>query len=470
MSAYRRSKFTFGDYPTAGGSAGSAYQSALAATSSAASLTRTNYATPISSLVNGSTAPCSSISSRISRYTSSYSGPKLTSTLTASNRPLTSTLITSGASAVPTSSSFTTRSPRLQSYLNARELTDTTSSLRSKSPYVASTSVTRSSRYDPEASRHRSYSHSGLYDGYRSRSSSVRETSPYDPERDRDLVKSMRSQSAMASRATSRDRYAYLSSSDAAADPLMYSTLPPKSSLNDPGGLLTGILGGSQSKSREELTSKSYNNDPLLSVKSYNDPLLASKSLNDPMLMSASVAPSSGGGPKSRYGSSDEWTDATWLNDLRISAGMDPIPMPATSMASKSSLAYEAVSTLPRMLRSNSSHDIRGELERLSKQAGLSNNSARARHQTLAYGVSASDLNMTNSSNSSGMQRNGSFNDILVARVPSREGEVYDVRGFESDMSAAYMNARVWGIFEFSHSFFFLSILLFYLIRIIQMM
>merc|ERR1719328_1082766 len=57
---------------------------------------------------------------------------------------------------------------------------------------------------------------------------------------------------------------------------------------------------------------------------------------------------------------------------------------------------------------------------------------------------------MTNSSTSSGRacgdgmgQRNGSFNDILVARVPSREGEVYDVRGFESDMSAAYMNARV---------------------------
>ena len=482
MSAYRRSKFTLGDYPTAGGSAGSAYQSVLAATSSAASLTRTNYATPISSLVNGSTAPCSSISSRISRYTSSYSGPKLTSTLTASNRPLTSTLITSGASssANATSSSFTTRNPRLQSYLNARELTDTTSSLRSKPPYVASTSSR--SRYDPEAaSRHRSYSHSGLYDGYRSRSSSVRETSPYDPERDRDLVKSMRSQSAMASRANSRDRYAYM---DSGNDSMMYSTLPPKSSLHsDP--MFSGILTGAPtSKSREELTSKSHYNDPLknydplssLASKSYNDPILAGpKSLNDPMLtgsalMSASAdisrAAPAVGGLKSRYGNSDEWSDATWLNDLRISAGMDPIPMPATSLASKASMAYEAVSTLPRMLRSNSSHDIRGELERLSKQAGAQNNPARARHQTLAYGVSASDLNMTNSSNSSqGMQRNGSFNDILVARVPSREGEVYDVRGFESDMSAAYMNARVFKPFLSNFSSFYLQFS-FYTIRI----
>ena len=33
---------------------------------------------------------------------------------------------------------------------------------------------------------------------------------------------------------------------------------------------------------------------------------------------------------------SDEWSDATWLNNLRISAGMDPIPMPSSnSVASK---------------------------------------------------------------------------------------------------------------------------------------
>ena len=433
MSAYRRSKFTFGDYPTAGGSSSSAYQSALAATSSAASLTRTNYATPISSLVNGSTAPCSSISSRISRYTSSYSGPKLTSTLTASNRPLTSTLPPPA-----TSSTFSTRSPRLQSYLNARDTTEMTSSLRSKSPYVASTSTR--SRYDPEASRSRSYSasHSGLYDGYRSRSSSVRETSPYDPERDRDLVKSMRSQSAMASRATSRDRYAYME------DPILYGKLNVDPMLSS--GMLTGASAASKTLSRDELTSKSYN-DPLLSVKSYNDTLLASKGLADPILTGAALMSGSAvaavppsGGSKSRYGSSEEWSDATWLNDLRISAGMDPIPMPTTSMASKNSMAYEAVSTLPRMLRSNSSHDLRGDLERSLKSAPAS---GRARHQTLAYGVSASDLNMTAGSSSSSMQRNGSFNDILVARVPSREGEVYDVRGFESDMSAAYMNARV---------------------------
>ena len=59
------------------------------------------------------------------------------------------------------------------------------------------------------------------------------------------------------------------------------------------------------------------------------------------------------------------------------------------------------------------------------------------------------------------MQRNGSFNDILVARVPSREGEVYDVRGFESDMSAAYMNARV--IYKLAlkiQSFFLFSVFL----------
>ena len=35
-------------------------------------------------------------------------------------------------------------------------------------------------------------------------------------------------------------------------------------------------------------------------------------------------------------GGSDEWSDATWLNNLRISAGMDPIPMPSSnSVASK---------------------------------------------------------------------------------------------------------------------------------------
>ena len=262
---------------------------------------------------------------------------------------------------------------------------------------------------------------------------------------------------------------------------MMYSTLPPKSSLHsDP--MFSGILTGAPtSKSREELTSKSHYNDPLknydplssLASKSYNDPILAGpKSLNDPMLtgsalMSASAdisrAAPAVGGLKSRYGNSDEWSDATWLNDLRISAGMDPIPMPATSLASKASMAYEAVSTLPRMLRSNSSHDIRGELERLSKQAGAQNNPARARHQTLAYGVSASDLNMSNSSNSGGsMPRNGSFNDILVARVPSREGEVYDVRGFESDMSAAYMNARVFKPFFLKLSFLLSSIFLLY--------
>jgi hypothetical protein len=80
---------------------------------------------------------------------------------------------------------------------------------------------------------------------------------------------------------------------------------------------------------------------------------------------------------------------------------------------------------------------------------GKGSREGRARHQTLAYGVSASDLGgsrgnlnpaaFTEISNFT----NGSDADFLVARVPSREGEIYDVRGFESDMSAAIMNARV---------------------------
>merc|ERR1740122_800972 len=169
---------------------------------------------------------------------------------------------------------------------------------------------------------------------------------------------------------------------------------------------------------------------------------------------------------------SDEWSDATWLNNLRISAGMDPIPMPSSnSVASK---AYEAVSTMPRMLenthqprmhRSNSSSDLRADIE-AAVAAGIAtagpsrggsakqNPTGRARHQTLAYGVSASDLNLRNTEPlqvagfSSTLLRNGSDmnlsgNDILVARVPSREGEVYDVRGFESDMSEAIMHAQI---------------------------
>ena len=126
--------------------------------------------------------------------------------------------------------------------------------------------------------------------------------------------------------------------------------------------------------------------------------------------------------------------------------------------------AYEAVSTLPRMIRSNSSQDLRADIEaavaagtataapsRGGSGSAKNNNNpgGRARHQTLAYGVSASDLNLRNSDPlpvagfTSTLLRNGSDNDILVARVPSREGEVYDVRGFESDMSAAIMHAQV---------------------------
>jgi hypothetical protein len=117
------------------------------------------------------------------------------------------------------------------------------------------------------------------------------------------------------------------------------------------------------------------------------------------------------------------------------------------------------------MHRSNSSSDLRADIE-AAVAAGIAtagpsrggsakqNPTGRARHQTLAYGVSASDLNLRNTEPlqvagfSSTLLRNGSDmnlsgNDILVARVPSREGEVYDVRGFESDMSEAIMHAQI---------------------------
>ena len=151
-----------------------------------------------------------------------YSASKLTSTLvgsSSSSRPSTS-IATS-------SSTFTSRSPRLQSYLSASEerskmvggpsgIGGSSVPLRGVSSYTSSALAppghpsSRSSRYDLESSRSRSYSHSGLYDhtSYRSRSASVRETSPYDQERDRDLVLSMRSQSAMSSRANSATRRA----------------------------------------------------------------------------------------------------------------------------------------------------------------------------------------------------------------------------------------------------------------------
>ena len=112
------------------------------------------------------------------------------------------------------------------------------------------------------------------------------------------------------------------------------------------------------------------------------------------------------------------------------------------------------------MLRSNSSQDLRADIEAAvaagtataaPSRGGSARNAGpgRARHQTLAYGVSAADLNLRNTDPlpvagfSSTLLRNGSDNDILVARVPSREGEVYDVRGFESDMSEAIMHAQV---------------------------
>ena len=102
--------------------------------------------------------------------------------------------------------------------------------------------------------------------------------------------------------------------------------------------------------------------------------------------------------------------------------------------------AYEAVSTMPRMLenthqprmhRSNSSSDLRADIE-AAVAAGIAtaapsrggsakhgNPTGRARHQTLAYGVSASDLNLRNTEPlqvagfSSTLLRNGSDNNEL---------------------------------------------------------
>ena len=323
----------------------------------------------------------------------------------------------------------------------------------------------RTSRYDLESSRSRSYSHSGLYDqgGYRSRSSSVRETSPYDPERDRDLVLSMRSQSAMSG---------------------------SRGGLAGSSGLNSRLLDRGPPVSTYTSASAGLLDDPMISTYSRSmtsDPLMTSSIVGGIGSASAAGMASAGGlgGPSlasssKKYGS-DEWSEATWLNSLRISAGMEPIPMPSSNSAAPK-LAYEAVSTLPRMIRSNSSTDLRADLDGPlgsrgysggSKASGLGsggmgNPAGRARHQTLAYGVSASDLNLRNSDYpvagfknsdfpvagfSSTMVRNGSDNDILVARVPSREGEVYDVRGFESDMSAAIMDARVSFLLPFWTSF-----------------
>ena len=84
----------------------------------------------------------------------------------------------------------------------------------------------------------------------------------------------------------------------------------------------------------------------------------------------------------------------------------------------------------PRMHRSNSSSDLRADIE-AAVAAGIAtagpsrggsakqNPTGRARHQTLAYGVSASDLNLRNTEPlqvagfSSTLLRNGSDNNEL---------------------------------------------------------
>ena len=468
MSTYRRSKFTFGDY---GASSSSTYHSGPL-TSSAAGLTRTYNAPPIQSLVNGGSSAgigiiassagtilTSSASGR-SRYVSasSYSSPKMTSS-TYSSRTL-------PASSSAVTSTFSTRSPRLQSYLSSRDM-DTKASSKSSGylssstwrsrPEVSNTTLTGGDL--SASSRSRSYSHSyssGRHDPdslYRGRStSSIRDTSPYDSERDRDLVMTMRSQSAMSSRATSRDR----GSSSAVERSAVLGGGGPA------GGGGGGLAGDRPPIGRDDrLISSSYTSgsaafmdDPLLASTSYARQLTSDMNSltginNSSAAAAAAVIQAS---KNNKFGSDESWNETNWLNNLRMSAGMEPIPMPSSNVSK--SLAYEAISTLPRMARSNSSHDLR-DLEMTAR--GLpaasggkgSREGGRARHQTLAYGVSASDLggsrgnlNPAAFTEISGFT-NGSDADFLVARVPSREGEVYDVRGFESDMSAAIMNARV---------------------------
>ena len=346
------------------------------------------------------------------------------------------------------------------------------SSVKTSGGPILSSSTGTSWRSRPEmvssglgepASRSRSYSHSysarhggggiiGDEPLYRGRSTSaIRDTSPYDAERDRDLVMSMRSQSAMSSRATSRDRSTSAYYKDTSA-------------------------------------TSAFMDDPLLASTSY------ARQLTTDMNSLTSYKPSGGGGPvmaaglagqadptalaisaaMKKYGSDESFnSDTNWLNNLRVSAGMEPIPIPASNSASKASLAYEAISTLPRMLRSNSSQDLRdielaarGITPPLNKGGGPNTaagdrgdrrdlGSSRPRHQTLPYGVAASDLLGSRGGGGAGVggginpfvetsgMINGTDGDFLVARVPSREGDVYDVRGFESDMSAAIANARV---------------------------
>ena len=481
MSTYRRSKYI--DY----GSSNTYHAGPLA--SSAASLTRTNYAPPVTSLVNGSSLPIvassaatiaavdrlltSSAGSGSSKYTSSasaiahqaatatgsrytsYSSPKLTGSLLSSRAGPTSSVVTS---------TFSTRSPRLQSYLNARDGIDSKYSSAVKTS--GSTGGTSSWRSRPEigtglgdgpTSRSRSYSHSysarhgggGIGDEplYRGRSTSaIRDTSPYDAERDRDLVMSMRSQSAMSSRATSRDRStsAYYKDTSATSafmdDPLLASTSYARQLTTDMNSLTSYKPSGVGTGGPSVMAAAG----------------LVAAGQADPSALAISAA-------MKKYGSDESFTETNWLNNLRVSAGMEPIPVPASNSASKASLAYEAISTLPRMLRSNSSQDLRdielaarGITPPLNKGGGGPNTAGggggRPRHQTLPYGVAASDLLGSRGGvagsginpfvETSGMM-NGTDGDFLVARVPSREGDVYDVRGFESDMSAAIANARV---------------------------
>ena len=416
MSTYRRSKYT--DY----GSSNTYHAGPLA--SSAASLTRTNYAPPITSLVNGSTLPIvassaatiaavdrlltSSAGSGSSKYTSSasaiahqaatatgsrytsYSSPKLTGSLLSSRAGPTSSVVTS---------TFSTRSPRLQSYLSARDGIDSKYSSAVKTS--GSTGGTSSWRSRPEigsglgdgpTSRSRSYSHSysarhgggGIGDEplYRGRSTSaIRDTSPYDAERDRDLVMSMRSQSAMSSRATSRDRStsAYYKDTSATSafmdDPLLASTSYARQLTTDMNSLTSYKPSGVGAGGPSVMAAAG----------------LVAAGQADPSALAISAA-------MKKYGSDESFTETNWLNNLRVSAGMEPIPVPASNSASKASLAYEAISTLPRMLRSNSSQDLRdielaarGITPPLNKGGGGPNTagggrdlgSSRPRHQTL---------------------------------------------------------------------------------------
>ena len=249
-------------------------------------------------------------------------------------------------------------------------------------------------------------------------------------ERDRDLVMSMRSSSAMSnSRAASALRNT-TSGLGAAAGGVGSSYT--SAFIDDPTSVITS------SASNYIGNRSTYTSDPLTTSSLIGGVGRTSG-------LSSGLTGSCGLDKKSF--SNDEWSEANWLNSLRVSTGLEPVPNPGMGSATLAGqLSYEAFTNggYSRMVRSNSSHDLR-EFEAPRVMPSKS----RARHQTLAYGVSASDLGVVPGTFP---VRRGSDHDLYSRTgsggpgqggVGSRESDVYDVRGFESDMSAAIMNARV---------------------------